>query len=367
MLGFLVPGGINTAPQPTVCWHANGLRWPTRSAASRSRPRAEMDRRSAVVALVAGALVVRTGFAQSRVRRIGILGLGSTARIVGPEPAAPDIAAFVQGMRDAGYVWGRDFVTVPRGSEGRPELYAKLAQELVGSGVDVIVAAGPTLLALREATRVVPVVMAASGDPVGQGLVDSLGRPGGNFTGLSLESVELTGKRLALIKQIAPGPAPIGVLWDASSRPYWNAAERVATRHGWSALGFELRNADDVGPALARARSAHAGALLVSAAGLLYPRAHDVATSALAAGLPTMFELRPFVEAGGLVSYGADINDMWRRAAGFVDRILKGARPPDLPVEQPTRFELVVNLKIAALLGVTVPQSVLLEANKVLR
>lgn len=316
----------------------------------------------------ASAAVVRWAATRAetrRVRRIGILALGEPGHIAGPQPGSPDVAAFVEAMGDLGYAWGRDFVTETRAAAGHPERYGPLGDELVASGVDVIVAAGPTLSALRRVTRTTPVVMAASGDPVGLGLVDTLAHPGGNFTGLSLESVELTGKRLSILKQIVPGAAAIGVLWDASSRLYWQAAERMAKQQRWTLLSLELDGAADVEVAVRHAQASHAGSVLVAAAGMLFPRAREVARRMIEARLPAMFELRPYVEAGGLVSYGADTLAVWRRAAGYVDRILKGAKAADLPVEQPTRFELVVNLVTAAALGINVPAGVLLEAKVV--
>jgi putative ABC transport system substrate-binding protein len=328
-----------------------------------------MKRRSLVGALAGAAIGTSPAIvpAQGRLRRVGVLSVGATASLVGPDPSSATAAALLGGMRDLGEVWGRDFVTEARGTEGEPDRVAPLAEELLRAGVDVIVAAGPSLPTLHRVTQSVPIVMCASGDPVGEGLVASLSHPGGNFTGLSNESVELTGKRLSLAKQIAPGVAPVGVLWDAASRHYWLAAERVAKQQGWTVLSLELHEAGDLESALRRASALHAGALLVSAAGLLYPRARDLAQRAIESRLPTMCELRPYVESGGLAAYGADIEAAWRQAAGFVHRILKGARPRDLPVEQPTRFELAVNLTTAAALGVALPPAVLLEASKVIR
>jgi putative tryptophan/tyrosine transport system substrate-binding protein len=304
--------------------------------------------------------------AARKVYRIGILGLGQTSRIVGPQPQSSDINAFMRGLRDLGYVYGEQFVTEARGAEGRPERYPLLAAELVRSQVDVIVAAGPALPALKQATSTIPVVMAAAGDPVGLGLVQSLRHPGGNFTGLSLESVEMTGKRLELLKDLVPGSAPVAVLWDSSSLLDWQAAEAAAQGRAWKLLSLEIREAGDIEKAFRAATDAQAGALLVSAAGLLFPRARRIADLAIKSRLPTMYVLRPYVEAGGLVSYGADINDIWRRAATYVDKILKGAKPSDLPVEQPTKFELVINLKTAKALGLTIPPSLLARADQVI-
>jgi putative ABC transport system substrate-binding protein len=329
-----------------------------------------MDRRAFVGSVALGVLArPRAARAQParRVYRIGILGLGQTSHLTGPRPLAPDIDAFVRGLGDLGYVYGTQFVTEPRGADGRPERYASLAAELLRLQLDVIVAAGPALPALKQATSTLPVVMAAAGDPVGLGLVQSLRQPGGNFTGLSLQSVELTGKRLELLKELVPGAGSVAVLWDRASLPYWQAAETAARERGWKLLSLEIREAGDLEHIFTAASDARVGAVLVSAAGLLYPRARRVAELAARSRLPTMYELRPYVEAGGLMSYGADIQDLWRRAAIFVDKILKGADPADLPIEQPSKFQLVVNLKTARALGITIPPSILLRADHVIR
>ena len=241
-----------------------------------------------------------------------------------------------------------------------------MAAELVRLQVDVIVAAGPTLRALKQATSTIPVVMAGDGDPVGRGYVQSLAHPGGNFTGLSLQAVELTGKRLELLKELAPAAALVAVLWDRSSPLYWQAAEAATRERRWKLLSLEIRDADDIEAAFKAATDARAGALLVFAAGVLYPHAGRVAELAARNRLAAMYGLRPYVEAGGLVSYGADIIDIWRHAAVFVDKILKGAKPGDVPVEQPTKLELVINLKAAKALGLTLPYSLRLHADEVI-
>ena len=329
-----------------------------------------MDRRAFFSSLALASILVpyiSHAEAARKIYRIGILGLGQTSRIAGPQPQGPDIGAFVRGLRELGYVYGEQFVTEPRGAAGRPERFPILAAELVRLQVDVIVAPGPALPALKQATSTIPVVMSAAGDPVALGLVQSLSHPGGNFTGLSLESVELTAKRLELLKDLVPGGAPVAVLWDSYSLLYWQAAEAAAQGRGWKLLSLEIREAGDIEKAFRAATDARAGALLVSAAGLLFPRARRVADLAAKSRLPAMYELRPYVEAGGLVSYGADINDIWRRAATYVDKILKGAKPADLPVEQPTKFELVINLKTAKALGLTIPPSLLGRADEIIQ
>ncbi len=329
-----------------------------------------IDRRTFIGSLFLGALAgpgVAPAQPARKIYRIGILGLGKASRMAGPQPQAPEGGALLRGLRELGYVYGEQFVTEPRGAEGQPERYAGLAAELVRLQVDVIVAAGPTLRALMQATSTIPVVMAASSDPVGLGHVRNLGHPGGNVTGLSLESVELTGKRLELLKELIPGgTAPVAVLWDRASALYWRAAEAAARERGWRLLSLEIRDPDDLEGAFRAATAARAGGLLVSAAGLLFRQARRVTALALKSRLPAIYELRPYVEAGGLISYGTDIINIWWRAASFVDKILKGAKPGDLPVEQPTKFEFVINLKTARALGLTIPQSLLLRADQVI-
>ena len=302
-----------------------------------------------------------------KVYRIGILSLATTSDLVGPQPRSPSAAALLHGLRELGYIYGEHFVTEPRGVEGKPERFSSLAAELVRLQVDVIVATGAALPALKQATSMIPIVMAASNDPVAQGYVQSLGRPGGNITGLSFQSLETTGKLLELLKELVPVAAPVAVIWNKAGIVNWRGAATAARERGWKLLSLEIRDADEIEGAFRAATAARAGAVLVFAASILFPRAQRVAELANKTRLPTMYELRPYVEAGGLISYGPDINDIWRRAAVYVDKILKGTKPGDLPVEQPTKFELVINLKTAKALGIPVPQSLLLRADEVIQ
>lgn len=332
-----------------------------------------MDRRTFVGSLGLGALA-RPGGARAQpprgVARIGILSFaGTAAEIAGPDPSRPPIKALLRGLRELGYVYGRDFVTEPRAGEGRPERWPVMVADLVRLQVDVIVAPGPNLALLKRATTTIPIVMAAGPDPVGDGYVQSLGRPGGNFTGLSLQEIDTTGKRLELLKELVPSAAPVAVLWNnvgQHSARYWQAAETAARRRGWKLLKLEIRNAGELEGALKTATSARAGALLAIASTLLFGRARQVAELAAANRLPAMYELRAYVEAGGLISYGADVDALWHRAATFVDKILKGAQPAELPVEQPSKFELLLNLKAAKALGLTVPPSLLARVDQVI-
>jgi ABC-type uncharacterized transport system substrate-binding protein len=307
-----------------------------------------------------------------KVYRIGILGSSvDTSDMVGPQPRNPSISALLRGLRELGYAYGEHFVTEPRGAEGKLERFPALAAELVGIQVDVILAGGPPLPILKQTTSTIPVVMVGAADPVRQGLVQSLAHPGGNFTGLSLQLTETTGKRLELLKEVVPGPAPVAVLWDrlaAPSRAPWETAQSAARQRGWKLLSLDVREfTGKIEGAFKAATDAHAGALLVHPVALFDSNAGRIAELAAKSRLPAMYGLRLYVEAGGLMSYSADIIDMFRRAAVFVDKILRGAKPADLPVEQPTKLELLVNLKAAKAIGLTIPQSLLSRADEVVQ
>ena len=302
-----------------------------------------------------------------KVYRIGVLGLRATSDLVGPQPRSPSMQALLRGLRDLGYVYGEHFITEPRGSAGSPERFPTLADELVRLRVDVILAVGPALPALKRTTSTIPVIMTATLDPIRQGFAQSLRRPGGNFTGFSFQSAETVGKRLELLRELVPGAAPMAVLWDQHSISDWRAAEAAARERGWKLVSLEIRDAREIEGAFRAASNAHAGSLLVSAAGILFPSARRVAEMATKTRLPSIYGLREYVEAGGLISYGPDIDDIWRRAAVFVDKILKGTSPADLPVEQPTKFELVVNLTAAKSLSLGIPPSILTRSDEVIQ
>jgi len=316
---------------------------------------------------VLGGATVTCAQPRDKPARIGILGSsGRTADMVGPQPRGTT-KALLDALRELGYVWGEHFVTEVRGGEGKPERFPSLAAELVRLQVDVIVAAGPTLSALKQTTSTIPVVMAVSGDPVGEGLVESLARPGRNFTGLSSLGVEVTGKRLQVLKEIVPGPGPIAVVWHRSDGVrQWQAAEAVGRARGWALLSLEIRDTDRIEDVFKAATAARASALYVIASAPLFGRAREVAALAAKSRLPAMYSHMRYVEEGGLMSYGVDIRDIWRRAAVYVDKILKGAKPADLPVEQPTKLDLVINLKAAKALGLAIQPSVLIRADRII-
>lgn len=328
-----------------------------------------MDRRTFWGHVAFGALAFTcsaTAQPSRALSRIGILRLENTKDMVGAEPRNVQVKALLDGLQALGYRYGQHFVTEPRGAGGRPERIPALAAELARLPADVIVAAGPVLPALTRATSTIPIVMGGASDPVGDGLVPSLARPGGNITGLSLQTVEVIGKRIELLKDVVPGTAPVAVLWDQPRIVDWQAAEAATRLRQWKLVSLEFRDVDDLPGVIRRATEAGAATVLVLGGGILFPHARRVAELIAASGLAAMYPLRPYVDAGGLLSYGADLNDIWRRAAGFVDKILKGAAPGSLPVEQPTTFELVINLKTARSIALAIPPTLLARADDVI-
>jgi len=285
----------------------------------------------------------------------------------------PDLhEAFRQGLRDLGYVEGRNLVIEYRDAEGKPERLPALAAELVALKVDVIVAPGTlTALAAKHATSSIPIVFPVATDPVKDGLVTSFARPGANVTGLSAFAPELVGKRLEQLKQAVPWLSVVAVLWqpgvagEATDKEMLKGAEVAGQALGVRLQVVEVRGPDDFDRAFSDMTRARAGALTVLGSAVLFNERRRLVDLAAKHRLPTMFPWRQGVDAGGLMSYGPHGPDLFRRAATYVDKILKGARPADLPVEQPTKFELVINLKTAKALGLTIPQSVLGRADHV--
>jgi putative ABC transport system substrate-binding protein len=209
--------------------------------------------------------------------------------------------------------------------------------------------------------------MAAAIDPVAEGLVQSLGRPGANFTGLSHQFPETTGKRLELLKELIPGAGLVAVLWDKGSKVSWEAANAAARERGWKLLSLEIGNPAEIDGAFRAAAQAGATALLVLTGQIAFPHRQRIIELASLSRLPAVYDLRPYAEDGGLMSHGANLLEIWYQAAGFVDRILKGAKPAEIPIEQPTKFELVINQRAAKQIGLTIPQSILLQANEILQ
>ena len=281
--------------------------------------------------------------------------------------------AFLQGLRDLGYVEGRNVVIEYRFAEGKLERYPALAAELVALKVEVIVAPiTPSVLAAKQATRTIPIVFVSVGDPIADGLVTSLARPDGNVTGLSTFAADLVGKRLEQLTQAVPGVSRVAVLRqpgglaDRTEKDMLKGAEVAARALGVQLQFVEARGPADLDRAFSDMTKARAGALTVLTGNVFFIERRRLVNLAAKNRLPAVFSSKDFVVAGGLMSYGPDPADTFRRAASYVDRILKGTKPGDLPVEQPTKFELVINLKTAKALGLTIPPSLLQRADQVI-
>jgi putative tryptophan/tyrosine transport system substrate-binding protein len=279
--------------------------------------------------------------------------------------------AFRQGLRDLGWVEGKNVSIEYRYAEGRNDRLPDLVADLVRLKVNIIVASVATdALAAKNATKTIPIVVASAGDPVAIGLVDSLARPGSNVTGLSQMSPDLAGKRLELLKEIVPKLSRVAVLWNPQNPTAtlnWKELQLPARELGVQLHSLEVRSPNEFDKAFEIATRARAGALAIIPDPLIVTNLRRIADLAAKSRLPSIFHLREFVDSGGLVTYGPDRADMFRRAATYVDKILKGAKPADLPVEQPTKFELVINLKAAKQIGLTIPPNVLARADKVIK
>ncbi len=312
------------------------------------------------VALTAGAQQ------PARIPRIGILITGGSLSF-----NSARVEAFRQRLREHGYVEGKNIVIEYRYAEGKRERLPDLAAELVRLKVDVIVTTGAVpVLAAKKASPTIPIVFASSSDPVGSGLVSSLARPGGTITGLSQMAPDLDGKRLELLKEAFPKIVRVAFLWQAGGvrgNLELTDMEAPAKVLGIKLQSLEVRSLGDLESAFARAKREGAQALITSTGALIKTQLRQVLDFAVKNRLPAMYPTSEFVEAGGLMSYGSDNTDLWRRAADFVDKILKGTKPADMPVEQPTKFEFLVNLKTAKQIGLTIPQKVLERADKVIK
>jgi len=321
-------------------------------------------RRKWLIAFGASALAAPlAAFAQqqAKIPRIGILRSGS--------PPDPFVEAFVAALRELGYEDGRNIGFDFRWAEGREERLAGLATDLVRAKADVIVMSGPAVVrATLRATTEIPIVMPAGPDPVAAGLVASLARPGGNVTGISSQPDELAGKWLELLKETVPKLSRVAALWDpGNGEGMLKASELAARSLGLQLQTLKVERPADYASAFAEARKRRTQGLMVLASPFHYANRNRIVELAAKHRLPTIYDQRDFVVgSGGLMSYGADFFALFRRAAIYVDKILKGARPADLPVELPTRFELVVNMNAARALGITIPQSVLLRADRVI-
>jgi putative ABC transport system substrate-binding protein len=286
-----------------------------------------------------------------------------------PSIESQRVAAFVQRLRELAWIDGRNLAIEYRWAEGRNERYTEAAAELVRLKVDVIVTvATPATLAAKQATSVIPIVFGAASDPVGTGLVESLGRPGGNITGLSNQITDIGGKKLEFLREVVPSLRRLAILANVGNPAVvleMGEAQAAARKLGLKVTTSEIRRAEDIAPAF-DALKGRADALYVCTDPLLNTHRIRVNTLALAARLPTIHGFREWVEAGGLMSYGPNLPDLLRRAADYVDKILRGAKPSDIPVEQPTKFDFVINLTTAKALGLTIPESFLLRADEVI-
>ena len=328
-------------------------------------------RRAALVLAAAAActrLMSVPAFAQTVARpaRVGVLSFGAPPAAQRPDPEA----GFFAALRDLGYVEGQSIVFERRFALGRVEALPALAAELVQADVDVIATSGPApVAAVTAATRSIPVVAVSGSDPVSDGWAKSLARPGGNVTGLTVTFPEMASKRLELLKEALPQLARVAVLYEPIERQSWaeslHVLEADAQRLQLQLQRLPVRRAEDLGPAFEAAGAAHAQALLAYAVNVVFDQRNRVAELAIAQRLPSMSDFALLAYSGFLLSYGADVDDLARRAAGYVARILKGARPSEMPVERPTRFQLAINLRTARAIGVTLPQGLLLRADQV--
>ena len=329
-----------------------------------------MDRRAFLSALSGSVLAapLSTAAAQPRekVPRVGYLSPGSPSDLARQRR----FEAFRQGLRELGYVEGQNIAIEPRWAEGKYARYSALAADLVRLKVDVIVAVGGRATQdAQQATRTIPIVMSVVIDPLGSGLVASLAHPGGNVTGLTIMASDVVGKQFEVVKEVVPKVSRVALLWNPAnpgSAPQVREAEGAARALGVRLQTLEARDPQEIDSAFAAMTKERAGALVVLSDAILLNQRRQIAELAAKSRLPAVYTLREHAEAGGLMAYGANPLDLERRAATYVDKILKGAKPGDLPVEQSTKFELLINLKTAKALGLTIPPSLLQRADQVI-
>src|SRR5215510_4424501 len=297
-----------------------------------------------------------------KIPRIGYLGQGA------PSPNSPNLEAFREGLRQLGYVEGQNIIIEYRYAESRTERFPELAADLVRLKVDIIVATGTRAnLAAKKATSTIPIVMAVSSDPLGSGLVESLARPGGNVTGFSSMGADLSGKRLELFREAFPKVRCLAVLWNTTNNSLLKETLTTAQTLGFKILSLEVRSPEEFDSTFALLTRERCDGLFTFPSAFMTVNRKRILECAAKNRLPAIYSTEDFVEDGGLMSYATSIRDLHRRAAMYVDRILKGAKPADLPVEQPTKFELVINLKTAKQIGVTIPPEVLARATKLIK
>jgi putative ABC transport system substrate-binding protein len=312
----------------------------------------------------AGVLPIAAQAQQAKVWRIGMLDTTSATL------NAANIAAFREELRRIGYVEGTNLVLEYRSGDGRIEQFPKLAAELIGLNVDVVVTRGtPAALAAKKATTTLPIVMAAIGEPIETGMVASLAKPGGNVTGLSAFVTQLTAKRVEVMREVVPNVRRLAFLdnmANGSVPAQWEETKRASAIFGIQPYLHDARKPEDIDAAFKTMAVQKVEALMVGLDSVVLANRNRVAELAMTLGLPAIYGSREFVDTGGLISYATLYADLYRRAAIYVDKILKGARPADLPVEQPTKFELVINLKTARALGLTMPPTLLARADEVI-
>jgi putative ABC transport system substrate-binding protein len=319
-----------------------------------------------VLVALAACGAVATAQQPKKVHRIGYLSSGDPAR------DSAESEAIRLALRELGYVEGKNIIIEYRNTEGKTDRFPGAAAELVGLKVDIIVAAGGSavVLAAKPATDTIPIVMTNPGDPVAIGVVASLARPGGNVTGLTSSSTDLSGKRVELLKEAVPMLSRVAVLWspaESGNARNFKETEIAAQSLSLKLLSLGLQTADDLNNELQSSIKDRAGALIIIRSPAYTSTGGSIVNFAAKNRLPTMFPDKLFVEAGGLMSYGPNIADNFRRAAAYVDKILKGAKASDLPVERPMKFDFIINLKTAKQIGLTIPPNVLVRADKVIR
>jgi ABC-type uncharacterized transport system substrate-binding protein len=324
-----------------------------------------IDRRAFIA--TAGGSIIWGAPVASRAQQAGKL---PTIGFLGADPSAfsPWTAAFVAHLRELGWIEGRNITIEYRWSQGRTERYAEIAAEFVRLKVDVIVTVGSAVPTVRQATASIPIVFAVGIDPVGSGLVASLAQPGGNVTGLSIQANELAGKRLEIARELVPRLHRLAIMFNVgNAQPVLEMGETQAAARllGFEVVPLVIQRPEDIASAFQTLKN-RADALYVAVDQLIVANRTSIVAAALGARLPTIFSTSDFVKAGALMSYGPSYTERFRHAADYVDKILRGTKPGDIPVDQPTKFELVINLKTAKALGVTVPYSVLRRADEVI-
>ena len=329
-----------------------------------------IDRRTFLCGLPLGALAASFAAEAQPAGRMWRIGILQTSA---PKDETARVAALEQGLAELGYVGGRNILIVNRNAGQQVSRLLELATELVRSGVDVIVTSvNPATLAAKKATATIPIVMAVGVEPVAAGLVASLAKPGANVTGLTfdVDATQLAGKRLEILKELMPSVSRVAVLWNPGYGPGMlrlRGTEQAGRQLGITIVSVQLSEGSDAERAFTEIRRAPAEAVTVLSDPVTVGRRAEITELAARYRVPAIYALREWVEDGGLVSYATSLNEQWRRAARYVDKVLKGANPADLPVEQPSKFELVINLKTAKALGLTIPQALLVRADEIIQ